>query len=92
MSILRFARLASASAALLSALIVWTAARAVDTASDSTAGARQVVVVTASEERIAGPLVEFKGGVLKLGSEPPRTIDLLSPPRLNWAFARRAGS
>jgi hypothetical protein len=70
MSIPRSAPVVLALAALT--LIICSAVRAADSA-----GARQVVVVTATDERIAGPLVEFNGTALKLGSQPPRSVDLL---------------
>jgi hypothetical protein len=76
MSTPRFTHLAFPLAALSLALIAGSVARGADSASDS-AGVRQVVVVTATDERIAGPLVEFKGSALTLGSQPPRLVDLL---------------
>ena len=68
---------------------IFVGAATIGIAADETKPAEgtPVLVVTASDEKIAGPLLEVRDGVLRLDSMPPRSIDLLDLQSLTFGGA-----
>jgi hypothetical protein len=77
------------SPAWMTSIIFVAAAAVADLAraDDSTAAkskSREVAVITAADERITGPLADFRSGLLIVDSKPPRSIDLMDLQRLSF--------
>jgi NPCBM/NEW2 domain len=67
-------------------VLIAAAARSADEPATKPAG-RQITVITTKDEKVTGPLLEFKDGVLEIGTNPPQSLSLMDVQKLTFGTA-----